>query len=282
MRMDDLFPKGFEAKTLGVGYGFSEGPAADSLGNVYFSDGKNDSIHFYEIGKHVVPFVTDSRDANGMIFGRDGLLYVCEGSAHRIVCFDVKTKIKKILCHEIEGQHFNEPNDLATDEHGGFYFTDPNYAHAGQPTVMKEDTYYCSSAGKVTRVSTVCKKPNGILLSADLKKLYLADSAGQRIFLYDVTGPGQLEGERCIIENLPGRPDGLTLDEHENVYICMNRAGVILFDREASEIGRLDILASNTCFGGTDFNTLFLTARDQFVAIETKVTGLKPLSLRVR
>src|SRR3990172_9518767 len=77
-----------------------------------------------------------------------------EGPACRVVAFDVRTKAKRVLCSEIDGQHFNEPNDLAIDFLGGFYFSDPNYQHRGQPTVMKQDVYYCSAEGKATRVST--------------------------------------------------------------------------------------------------------------------------------
>ena len=79
-----------------------------------------------------------------MMFNAEGELYVCEGAAHRIVAFDVHTKAKRVLCSQIDGQHFNEPNDLAIDFHDGFYFSDPNYQHRGQPTVMKQDVYYCS------------------------------------------------------------------------------------------------------------------------------------------
>ena len=143
------------AEVLGTGYGFCEGPAADAQGNVYFSDGQNNTIHFYELGKSVTVFVDDSTDANGMMFNAKGELYVCEGAAYQVVAFDVKTKEKRVLASEIDGNHFNEPNDLAIDEYGGFYFTDPNYRHRNQPTVMKEDTYYCSAEGEIIRVSTV-------------------------------------------------------------------------------------------------------------------------------
>ena len=140
---------------------------------------------------------------------------------------------KRILCSEIDGQHFNEPNDLAIDFHGGFYFSDPNYQHHGQPTVMKQDVYYCSADGRVTRVSTVCFKPNGVRLSADDRTLYVADARGQRIYRYDVTGPGQLAGERIWIDQLAANPDGLTLDVYDNLYICCGKAGLKIYDRNA-------------------------------------------------
>lgn len=279
--LDDLVDPNAQPAVLGTGYGFCEGPAADAEGNCYFSDGKKDSIHFYKLGQPVTVFAPDSTDANGMMFSPAGELYACEGAAYRVVAFNVNTKAKRVLCSEIDGQHFNEPNDLTVDRQGGFYFTDPNYRHRGQETVMKEDAYYCSPAGEVTRVSTVCQKPNGILLSADEKTLYLADNAGRCLYKYDVVAPGKLAGETKWID-LGAGPDGMTLDSEGNLYIALGRAGIKVYSPQGELIGALPNVehASNCTFGGKDFKTLFITSRDKFLGLPMKVTGLKPLPLR--
>lgn len=281
MTLDDIILPGIAPDILGDGYGFTEGPAADQRGNVYFSDGKNDSIYYWEVGKPVVRFVDDSTDAVGMMLNAQGELYVCEGAAYRIVAYDVRNKAKRVLCSQIDGQHFNEPNDLAIDFLGGFYFSDPNYQHHGQPTVMKQDVYYCLAQGQVERVSTVCFKPNGVLLSADDKTLYVADARGQRIYRYDVAGPGRLTNERIWIDQLGANPDGLTLDEHDNLYICCGKAGLKIHDRAGQPVGRIDVHAANCCFGGHDFRTLCVASAERFLGIRTKVTGMKPLTLRI-
>ncbi len=281
MTLDAIIAPSTQPQVLGTGYGFSEGPAADSQGNVYFSDGREDSIHFYEPGKPVAIFVDDSTDANGMMFNSQGDLYVCEGAAHRVVAFDVKSKERRILASQFGGTHFNEPNDLAVDRHNGFYFTDPNYRHRGQETVMKEDTYYCSAEGEISRVSTVCIKPNGVLLSADDKTLYLADARGQRIYRYGVVGPGKLTGETVWIDNLGANPDGMTLDQQGNLYVCCGVAGVKVHSADGQPIGVVELpYASNCCFGGSDFSILFVTSRDRFLGIQTKVRGITPRCLR--
>jgi len=276
MHIDDLIAPGTEPEVLGSGYGFTEGPAADARGAVYFSDGRNDSIHCVEPGKAPVLFADDSTDANGMIFNTRGELVVCEGAAGRVVAIDVETLKKRVLCREIGGVRFNEPNDVAADPHDGFYFSDPNYQHRGQPTVMKQDVYYGTCEGQLSRVSTVCFKPNGVLLSADAATLYVADARGQRIYRYDVTGPGRLENETLWIDRLGANPDGLTLDEHGNLYICCNRGGVLIYGRDGQPVGRLDVRAANTCFGGPDFTTLMLASGERFLALPTKVTGMRP------
>jgi len=272
----DIVASGTEPKVIGSGYGFCEGPAGDSQGNIYFSDGQNNSIHFYEVGNEVVPFVKDSTDANGMMMNSKGELCVCEGAAYRVVKFDVHTKKKTVLASEIDGRHFNEPNDLTIDEADGFYFTDPNYRHRGQPTVMKEDVYYVSPQGKVTRVSTVCKKPNGVRLSADCKTLYLADNGAALIYKYDVKSPGVLANEAKWIE-LGAGPDGMTLDEQGNLYVACGKVGVKVYSPAGKYIGTIKVpYASNVTFGGKDFRTLFVTSGKLFLAVETKVRGMKP------
>jgi gluconolactonase len=281
MTLEQIVAPGTQPVVLGTGYGFSEGPAADAEGNIYFSDGKNNSIHFYRLGEPVRLFTDQSFDANGMIFNRHGELLVCEGAAHRIVAYNVKTREHRVLAQQIDGTQFNEPNDLAVDRTDGFYFSDPNYAHRGQPAVMKEDAYYVFADGRVRRVSTVCVKPNGVLLSPDEKTLYLADSRGQAIYRYDVLGPGQLAHETLWIPALGANPDGMTLDEHGNLYLACGKAGVKIYGPDAQPVGVIAVdYASNLVFGGKDFSTLYITSRDKFLGLATLVRGIKPLCVR--
>lgn len=277
-QLSDLVEPTAKASVLGTGYGFSEGPAADAVGNVYFSDGAKDSIHFYAYGREVEIFVDDSTDANGMMFNRDGKLVSVEGAAYRIVEFDMKTKEKRVLASEIDGTHFNEPNDLAIDFENGFYFTDPNYKHRGQETVMKEDVYYVSKDGEVSRVSTVCRKPNGVLLTADCKTLYVGDNGTSNVYKYDVVGSGKLANETLFITDARGS-DGMTLDAEGNLYVTSG--GVRIYDKTGKHIGTIDRAydvpyASNCVFGGPDFSILYITSRDKFLGIPMKVKGMLP------
>jgi gluconolactonase len=280
-KLQDLLEPG-DPLILGRGYGFTEGPAADADGRVYFSDGRNDSIYRWQEGGRPELFVANSTDANGMIFNARGELLVCEGAEGRVVAFDVNAKTKRVLCDSFEGRRFNEPNDLAADESGGFYFSDPNYAHRRQPTVRKEDVYYCDAEGRVSRVSTVCNKPNGVLLSSDGRTLYLADARGACVYKYDVSSPGKLAYERKWIKGLDGNPDGMTLDEHENLYVCLGKSGLQVFDRDGGPIGRLDLRASNCCFGGGDFRTLCVASVDKFIGVRMRVVGQLPLPCKTR
>jgi len=280
-KIEDLCDPAAQPQVLGTGYGFCEGPAADGAGNVYFSDGKTNAIHIYEPGKPVALFTGDSFDANGMMFNAKGELVVCEGAAFRVVAIDVKSKQKRVLAGGGPTREFNEPNDLTLDLHGGFYFTDPNYRHRGQPPVRKEDAHYVAPDGRVSCVSTVCKKPNGILLTPDNKTLYLADNGGKCIYRYDVSAPGRLANETMWVD-LGAGPDGMTLDAQGNLYVACGGAGVKVYAPDGTAIGVLapGTYASNVVFGGPDFKTLFLTSKDKFLGLPMKVEGIRPLAPR--
>lgn len=274
--IDEIVPPDTEPIVLGTGYGFCEGPAADAEGNVYFSDGRNDSIYVYRIDKGVELFTNESLDANGMMFNSKGELLVCEGAARRVVAFNIQSKEKRVLASAYQGTPFNEPNDLTVDKQDGFYFTDPNYHHRGQPSLMKEAVYYLSPKGDVTRVSEICIRPNGILLDPANRYLYLADNAGRVIYRYEVVGPGKLADERKWID-LGAHPDGLTMDEWGNLYVACGKAGIKVYNPEGKFLGTISVAyASNCVFGGRDFRTLFVTSADKFLAIPTRVRGVLP------
>ena len=279
-KIDDIVAPGTKAVVLGTGYGFCEGPAGDSVGNIYFSDGTKNTIHFYPYGQAVQPFATDSTDANGMMFNGLGELCVCEGAAFHVVAINTKTKEKRVLVDKIEEGRFNEPNDLTIDSENGFYFTDPHYRHFGTEKVRKEDVYYASKTGEVTRVSTVCRQPNGIILTPDGKTLYIADCAGRAVYKADVVAPGKLENEK-LWADLGANPDGMTLDKNGNLYAACGPNGVKVYNPKGELIGTLgkdyDIPYSSNCtFGGPDFSMLYITAADKFIGIETKTGGIRP------
>lgn len=277
--VEDLVDSAAQPEVFGVGYGFCEGPAADGAGRIFFSDGKNNRIHLYTPGRAVEVFVDDSFDANGMMFNSNGELVVCEGAAYRIVAFDITTRQKRIVVGGGPQREYNEPNDLAIDRHGGIYFTDPNYRHRGQEPIRKENTYYAAPDGSVRCVSTVCKKPNGIVLTPDNRVLYLADNGGRCVYRYDVVAPGVLTNETNWAD-LGAGPDGMTLDEHGHLYIACGGAGVKVYAPDGTEKGVLlpGVYASNVVFGGADFRTLFITSRDKFLGLAMKVRGVASLA----
>ena len=108
-----------------------------------------------------------------------------------------------VLADNYEGRKLNSPNDLSIDSKGRIYFTDPRYGRmdtmeikdeAGQ---LVEGVYRIDAPGKITRILThEVERPNGILVSADEKYLYVADNYNNRIggarklYRFDLRGDG--------------------------------------------------------------------------------------------
>ena len=274
----EVGPSGDVVKVAGD-FGFTEGPASDGKGNLYFTDVANATIHKIDAAGEVSVFVEDSGPANGLMFNRDGDLYACDMSG-QLVAWIVATKEQRVLAEGFEGERFNAPNDLVIDATGGVYFTDPQF-RAPQPLPQGgQGVYYRAADGTVTRLIDDLPAPNGILLSIDEKTLYVFPSMTSEMKAYPVEAPGKLGAERafCKVTNADGGDrggcDGATIDEHGNVYLS-TALGLQVFSSEGESLGVIEIpeQPSNCTFGGPDGKTLYVTARTSLYSLPMLVKG---------
>jgi gluconolactonase len=116
------------------------------------------------------------------------------------------------------------------------------------------------------------KKPNGVIGTPDGKFLYVADIDGKMVYRYNIQPDGTLLHKHPFA---PVAVDGMTVDEKGNVYLT--EADVIIYSPAGQELERIKIpeRPANVCFGGKDFQTLFITARTGFYAVEMSVKGAK-------
>ena len=131
--------------------------------------------------------------------------------------------------------------------------------------------YYLSpDRKKLTRVVDDMVKPNGVLGTKDGKLLYVADAGDGKTYAYQILASGEL-GERKLIA--PVGSDGMTLDEHGNLYLT--RGAVRIYSPSGESLGTIEVPEgpANVVFGGKDRKTLFITARKGFYAIPMKVRG---------
>ena len=279
-----LIAPGAEVVRLADGFGFTEGPAANSKGDVYFIDDPNCKIHIWSVAdKKVSVFIDESAHANGMYFDKNDILYVCEGGTGSIVSYTRDGK-RSVIANKFGARSFNKPNDLWVDPKGGIYFTDPQYGNNFYVVQGGEHVYYIPpDRSKVVRVIEAGEnkdfvKPNGVVGTPDGKFLYVADIGGNMVYRYDILPDSTLTNKRPFA---PFPVDGMTTDERGNLYItAVNREdrGVIIFSPEGKEIERIAVPEgpSNVCFGGPDRKTLFITAQRGFYAIEMNVRGVAP------
>jgi gluconolactonase len=268
----DLVAPGAKPKKLAGGFRFTEGPAADKDGNVYFTDIPNNRIHKWDVATNKLStFREKSGGANGLYFDKAGNLLACEGGNRRVTSISPKGKVT-LLTAKYKGKHYNSPNDLWIAPNGRVYFTDPRYGLGGQALEM--DGFYVFSISPdhktVTRVAADLKKPNGLIGTKDGKTLYVADPGAGVTYRYTVKSDGTLSGKKLFCKS---GSDGMTLDEKGNVYLT--RGTVLVFNPQGKRIASLKFPEgpANVTFGGKDGKTLFVTARTGFYSLEMAVRG---------
>ncbi|MEZ6121712.1 MAG: SMP-30/gluconolactonase/LRE family protein [Planctomycetaceae bacterium] len=267
-----------KAQRLHTDFAFTEGPAVDADGNLYFTDIPGNRIHKRDGRGTLTVFAEPSGHCNGLMAVGDRLL-ACEMDG-QLKQFSLKTGEQTSLAATYEGQRFNAPNDLVIDRSGGIYFSDPRF-RAPEPWPQgREAVYYRAADGQVTRLIDDRIAPNGVILSPDEKTFYVIPSMEQQMWAYPVVAPGKLGQGRvfCELAQPDGKEnsggDGLTIDTAGNLYIT-TALGLQIFDSSGKALGIISLpeQPANVTFGGPGHHTLFVTARTSLYSIETQATG---------
>lgn len=240
---------------LTSGLSFTEGPASDVAGNIYFSAIPSDTIYRWSLGSVLTAFRTNSDGANGLSFDTSGNLLACEGDNGRLVSISPQTNVT-VLAGTYGGRPFNEPNDLWVDPDGGVYFTDPVY-FGHSVTQGGEHVYYLKpDRSAVIRVVSDMVRPNGLVGTPDGAALYIADWGTSNVFRYAVSTNGALTSKTLFAQV---KCDGMTIDSEGNLYFC--ETAVRIFDAGGTQAEQISIpeRPTNLEFGGSDRKTLFIT-----------------------
>jgi gluconolactonase len=253
---------------------FTEGPAVDGEGNVYFTDQPNDKIMKWSTTGNVSVFMEGAGRSNGLYFDRNGNLFSCADLNNELWMIDKDKKVT-VVVKDFEGKKLNGPNDLWVDAKGGIYFTDPFYKRdywaRTEKEIEEENVYYLSPDKKLSIAATDFVRPNGIVGSNDGKKLYVADINARKTYVYAIGSDGRLTGKKLFVEM---GSDGMTVDSKGNVYLTGK--GVSVFNPKGELVETINIDApwtANVCFGGKDLTTLFITASKSIFTLEMNVKG---------
>ena len=273
----NLIAKGAVLTKLSDQYSFTEGPAADKKGNVYFTDQPNNRIMKWSVNGELSVFMENAGRANGLYFDKQDNLLACADEKNEIWKID-QNKNKTILLNNFEGKRLNGPNDLWVDPKGGIYFTDPFYQREywtfTSKEIEKECVYYLSpDKSKITNVDNELVKPNGIIGTSNGKMLYVADIGANKTYSYTINTNGSLGKKTLFTES---GSDGMTRDASGNIYLTGK--GVTIFNPKGEKIAHIDVpepWTANVCFGGKKFKTLFITAGKSVYTLEMKVRGMK-------
>jgi gluconolactonase len=270
-----ILKPGAELKKLAGDFSFTEGPAPDRAGNVYFTDQPNDRIMIWSTEGKLSTFMQPSGRSNGLFFDNKGNLWSCADEKNELWCITPDKKVEPIL-NTFEGKLLNGPNDLWVAPDGSIFLTDPFYKrgwwnHTEMPQ-EKQCVYYLSPGhNTLKRIEEELLQPNGIIGTPDGKTLYVADIKGDKTWSYTINSDGSLSGKKLFCEM---GSDGMTIDMNGNVYLTGK--GVTVFNKEGKKLGNISVpenWTANVCFGGKSRKSLFITASKGLYMIETRIKG---------
>ncbi len=281
-----------DIEVIATGLLFPEGPIAMPDGSVILVEIARGTVTRVQPNGAAEVVAHTGGGPNGIAFGPDGRIYVCNnggfptfiddrgrtrigGTADSEVTLgciqvvDPDTGSVEVLYEEAGGYHLRAPNDLVFDAVGGFWFTDHGKVWKRQRDYGA--VYYAQPDGSsITEVITNVDAPNGIGLSPDEKRLYVAETHTGRVRVWNLAEPGQLDSPygyktrgRLLI-GLPGEQllDSLAVDSEDHVCVAtIHNGGVtdIAPDGTSVHIPTGDTITTNICFGGPDMRTAFIT-----------------------
>jgi sugar lactone lactonase YvrE len=251
---------------VGEGYGFTEGPAVDAEGNVFFSDPKNHRIYRAGLDGKVTLFAENTEKTSGLMFGPDGRLYGCSRIGKRIAVWNQDGSSETVV-------EVDDCNDLVVASDGSIYFTDPS----------NQRIYYVSPARKKMVVAEGFT-PNGIILWPKEGTLVVTDRTEPHLWTFRIETDGSLTSKDRYYMPLqlnrnkdrPGS-DGMTVDDKNRLYVATN-VGIQMFDPTGRLGGTIlkpqRKFLSNIVFGGPELGYLYATCTDKIYRRKVKPRGV--------
>jgi gluconolactonase len=264
-------------KLISDQFSFTEGPAVDKTGNIFFTDQPNDKIWKFDTDGKLSVYMDKTGRANGLYFDKEGNLLACADEKNELWKISPQKEITKLVT-DVAGKKLNGPNDLWVHPDGSIYFTDPFYPRPysqGKTAEIKGQFVYRLAKGikQPVAVADDLVKPNGIVGTPDGKILFVADIEGNKTYSYSIGKGGELLNKKLFAEQ---GCDGMTLDEKGNLYLAGN--GITVYDKNGNKIQHIDIPSDwtgNICFGGKTRRTLFITASESVYTLEMEVKGVE-------
>jgi sugar lactone lactonase YvrE/enterochelin esterase-like enzyme len=265
----DVVVAGEGWQLVAEGYQFTEGPAVNAKGEVYFNDVPNSKTLKIGLDGKVVPFLEDSKKGDGQAFGPDGRLYAVAGAAERIVAYDADGKAS-VIAEGFRG------NDLVVRHDGSIYVTHPGW-DGKEPSRI----WYISPKGEKKVVDTGLRFSNGIACSPDQTLLYVADSRTHWVYSWQIQPDGSLSHKQKYFHlHAPDTADdagadGLRVDRDGRLYVA-TRLGIQVCD----QAGRVNMIlptpngrVANFSFGGENLDRLYAACGDKVYVRKLKVKG---------
>lgn len=286
----DILIEDEDWELVGDNYGFTEGTSANARGEVFFQDIPNAKTYKIGADGKLELYVPDSKKASGTTFSTAGDMITATGAW-------LEPPTKQVHRYKTSGAYDvvadeTPGNDITATFNGNIYVTSPD----GRERPSK--LYLIKPNGERSVVDEGLKYANGLCLSPDQTQLYVTEFTTHWIWVYQIQADGSLAHKqkfgwlhvRDADDSAFG--DGLKCDRDGRIYVA-TASGIQVMD----QLGRVNAIipvpktkgqVSNLCFGGADFNTLYITCHDKVFRRKVKVKGannfdkpVKPTSPRL-
>lgn len=307
-RVNQLMASDASVEILASGFGWAEGPVwiPDST-YLLFSDIPANTIYKWHLTNGLSIFLRPAAYAigktplEGREAGSNGLflhpitkeLVICEHGNRCLSKLDQNKWYKTILFDEFTGKKFNSPNDVVISSKGHYYFTDPPFGLSKvdgkqENNPLKEldfnGVFHANAEGKIEVITKNMTRPNGIALSPDEKRLYVANADWQQSYwmVFDVDEEGTPSNGRKFFDATEmrkagkvGSCDGMAIDSEGNIW-ATGPGGILIFTPEGKHIGSIEVgeRIANCTFGGKSGDELYMTADMHLLRLKVNVKGI--------
>jgi len=266
-RRTELVIPGEDWELVSSGHQYTDSPAVNAVGEVFFADRAAGTIQLVKLDGTVTTFAKPGAGIGGLMLGPDGLLYGCHRDLRAIVRFDATGEMTTVVADTM-------CNDLVMLHDGTGYFTDPELQRVCRFT----------PEGELTVVAKGINFPNGVIVSPDQTQLFVANTRGRFTYAFMIAKDGSLQhGQKYGHVHVPDSSsfsgaDGWTVDSTGRRYLT-TKPGLQVFDH----LGRCHLILSfppdtdwmsNVCFGGVKLDTLYVTCEDKVFRRKINATGV--------
>lgn len=283
----ELVEEGTRVERVATGFTFTEGPVWHSVEHyLLFSDLSDDIRRKYTPDGTVVEAKNYSNKCNGMTYDADLNLIVCEHTTSSLVR-ESRDGSREILAQEFEGEELNSPNDVCVHSSGAIYFTDPAYGrlaehgHRRKRRLGFQGVYRIAPGGGDVELVVgrdEFEMPNGLCFSPGESLLYVDDTPGAYIKVYDAAPDGSISKGRMFCEGVgsggieDGVVDGMKCDERGNIWVT-GPGGIWVLSAAGEHLGviRVPENTANLTWGAEDWRTLYVTSSTSLYSIRTIV-----------
>jgi gluconolactonase len=225
---------------------------------------------------------------NGAAIGPDGAAYVCNNGGFVwserngfVIPVDIQTGVNeppdfgggwiervdltsgavRRLYTDVDGHRLCSPNDIVFDHNGGFWFTDLGKTRARE--VDRGGLYYAKIDGsEITEVAYGLWGPNGVGLSPDEDRVFVAESFTGKLLSWALDGPGRTRDRRgACVASTKGHFDSMAVEADGTAVAAALSEGLCVIRPDGTHhyVDLPDPMTTNVCFAGPDLRTAYVT-----------------------